>query len=104
MSDTIVVRSFPSDDCEFANHVRAAAEALVDVPPDQLERCLGDVLRQTFPGVVVRRISDLGANQPSRLTWYVFRHGSPEPPERTPRSTQPHGPGAAAREDSRPDA
>ena len=73
MSARITVRSFPSDDPEFADIVRAASAALISVPVEAVERCLEDILRQTYPDATVRRISELGAHEPGRLTWYAFR-------------------------------
>ena len=73
MSARITVRSFPSDDLAFADAVRAASSGRAGVPVESVERCLEDMLRPTYPDATVRRISELGAEEPTRRTWYVFR-------------------------------
>lgn len=75
-AEPVAIRTFPSDDTDFAAYVR---EARSQVGGDPV--ALQVALRRRYPAAVVRVRTDLASPQGAHPLWYVFRYGSVVPPQ-----------------------
>jgi hypothetical protein len=66
----LTIRTFPSADRAFAEHVRSVGADTIE--PDVLEAAL----RARYPAVRVHERSELAGFGSSDRTWYVYRDGS----------------------------
>ena len=76
------LRCFPHDDGVFAEAARTAIATYARMTrhdADGIPEGIAEALRERYPGVVVRRASELAALAPDETILYVYRDGAALP-------------------------